>query len=112
MNDDGRWTIDKQMPSRPVERLFPLKPQHEILELTKALIRIPSVHSRPGEIGRCADFIEAWLTRRDIDYTRSDIADVPAITVLPRPGATEVLACRVKVIRDNREIPSALATDA
>ena len=28
------------------------------------------------------------------------------------PGATEVLACRVKVIRDNREIPSALATDA
>jgi len=65
--------------------------EQEIADLTSELLRIPSLHSRPEEIRRCADFIEAWLVRRDIDYTRSDISDVPAITVLPRPGATEVL---------------------
>ena len=65
--------------------------EQEIADLTSELIRIPSLHSRPKEIRRCADFIEAWLSRHDIDYTRSDISDVPAITVLPRPQATEVL---------------------
>lgn len=65
--------------------------ERQIADLTSELIRIPSAHSRPDEIRRCADFIEAWLDRRDIDYQRSDIAGVPAITVLPRPQATEIL---------------------
>ncbi len=65
--------------------------EQQIVDFTSELIRIPSVHSQPEEIQRCADFIEAWLTRRDIDYQRSDIAGVPALTVLPRPQATEIL---------------------
>jgi len=65
--------------------------ERQIADLTSELIRIPSAHSRPDEIRRCADFIEAWLTRRDINYQRSDIAGVPAITVLPRPQTTEIL---------------------
>ena len=65
--------------------------EQQIADLTSELIRIPSTHSRPDEIRRCADFIEAWLARRDIDYQRSDIAGVPALTVLPQPKATEIL---------------------
>jgi succinyl-diaminopimelate desuccinylase len=65
--------------------------EQQIVDLTSELIRIPSAHSRPDEIRRCADFIETWLARRDIAYQRSDIAGVPAITVLPRPQATEIL---------------------
>jgi succinyl-diaminopimelate desuccinylase len=65
--------------------------ERQIADLTSELIRIPSAHSRPDEIRRCADFIDAWLARRDIDYQRSYIGDVPAITVLPRPQATEIL---------------------
>lgn len=65
--------------------------EQQITDLTSELIRIPSTHSQPDEIRRCADFIETWLARRDIDYQRSDIAGVPAITVLPRPQATEIL---------------------
>ncbi len=65
--------------------------EQQIVDLTSELIRIPTTQSRPDDIRRCADFIEDWLARRDIDYQRSDIAGVPAITVLPRPQATEIL---------------------
>lgn len=63
----------------------------QIAALTAELIRIPTTHSRPQEIQRCADFIEDWLSRHDIHYQRSDHAGVPSITVLPRPKTTEVL---------------------
>jgi succinyl-diaminopimelate desuccinylase len=65
--------------------------ERQIVDLTSELIRIPSAHSRPDEIRRCADFIEGWLVSRKIACQRSDIAGVPAITVLPRPRATEIL---------------------
>ncbi len=65
--------------------------ERQIVNLTSELIRIPTTHSRPDDIQRCADFIEAWLARRDISYQRSDISGVPAITVLPRPRAAEIL---------------------
>ncbi len=68
-----------------------MKREQQIAALTGELVQIPSTHSRPAEIKRCADFIEAWLKHRDIDYQRSDIGGVPAITVLPRPQATEIL---------------------
>ena len=68
-----------------------MKIEAQIADLTSDLIRIPSTHSRPEEIRRCADFIEAWLSRRDIDYQRFDHAGVPAITVLPRPKTVEIL---------------------
>lgn len=65
--------------------------QQEIVKLTKALIRIPSVHSRPHEIQRCAGYIQAWLDERSISYQRKDINGTPSILVLPRPGRARVL---------------------
>ena len=63
----------------------------QIAALTAELIEIPTTHACPEEIKRCADFIEAWLSQRHIEYSRYDIAGIPAITVLPRPQAAEIL---------------------
>lgn len=68
-----------------------MQSQQEIVALTKALIRIPSVHSRPHEIRRCADYIEAWLGERSIDYQRKDINGTPSLLVLPKPDHMRVL---------------------
>jgi succinyl-diaminopimelate desuccinylase len=65
--------------------------QHETLELTKDLIRIPSTHSRQSNIHQCADFIGRWLSRNDITFERHNIENVPSITVLPTHGTTPVL---------------------
>lgn len=63
----------------------------EILELTKELIRIPSTHSRPEEIFRCADFIEEWLRKHHITSTRHDSAGIPSITVMPKAKKPKTL---------------------
>ncbi len=55
----------------------------ELIELTSALIHIPSTHSQPEEIGKCASFIETWLNSNSIQYRRLDIEEVPSILVLP-----------------------------
>ncbi len=68
-----------------------MHPEQEIVDLTKALIRIPSVHSRPAEIQRCADFIEAWLDQRNIAYERRDINGTPSLLVLPASARLPVL---------------------
>ncbi len=68
-----------------------MQPDRQIVELTKDLIRIPSTHSRPEEIGRCADHIAAWLTRRDIEYQRIDIKGTPSILALPEKAKTRLL---------------------
>lgn len=65
--------------------------QQEILNLTKTLIRIPSVHSRPHEIQRCADAIETWLGERDIACLRREIEGTPSLLVLPMENRAEVL---------------------
>jgi succinyl-diaminopimelate desuccinylase len=65
--------------------------QSEILELTKELIAIPSTHSRPEEIDRCADFIENWLKRFDIRSRRFDCNGIPTLAVMP----DDSLTCRI-----------------
>ena len=68
-----------------------MQPERQIVELTKELIRIPSTHTRPKEIGRCADFIEAWLSDHHIEYRRFDIKGTPSFTVLPANRNVTVL---------------------
>ncbi len=65
--------------------------QQAIVDLTKALIRIPSVHSRPHEIQRCAGFIEAWLGERNIAFQRREINGTPSLLVLPQSDHVQVL---------------------
>lgn len=62
-----------------------------IADLTAELIKFPTIHSRPEELKQCADFIEDWLSQRNIAYSRYDHGGIPAITVLPRTNATEIL---------------------
>jgi succinyl-diaminopimelate desuccinylase len=68
-----------------------MQPERQIVELTKELIRIPSTHTRPKEISRCADFIEAWLSRHHIKFRRFDIKGTPSFTVLPENQNVNVL---------------------
>lgn len=62
-----------------------------LLELTKALIRIPSTQSRPEQIAHCATFIEQWLAANGIAYTRYDQGSAPSIVVLPQKGYAPLL---------------------
>ncbi|MGD9187720.1 MAG: M20/M25/M40 family metallo-hydrolase [Desulfobacteraceae bacterium] len=63
----------------------------EIVELTKALIRIPSVHSRPEEIRRCSEFIANWLTSQGIESQQTVLKGVPSIIAGPKSGASQVV---------------------
>ena len=63
----------------------------EIVQLTQDLIRFKTMQSRPEEIGRCADFIEAYLTRHNIAYQRANRNGVPSLAVLPAPRSAPVL---------------------
>lgn len=65
--------------------------QQAIVDLTKALIRIPSMHSRPNDIQRCVGFIEAWLEERNIVFQRRDINGTPSLLVLPQSDHVRVL---------------------
>jgi succinyl-diaminopimelate desuccinylase len=55
----------------------------ELVELTKSLIRFPSVHSRPDQIHACADTIEGYLKSSDIAFQRFNFNNTPSILVLP-----------------------------
>ncbi len=55
----------------------------ELIELTKSLIRYPSVHDRPDQIHACAGFIEDYLKSAGISYQRFDFNNVPSILVMP-----------------------------
>lgn len=63
----------------------------ELVELTKELIGIPSVHSRPAEIVRCADRIGDWLAAHDIPFRRFDRDGIPSLAVLPAAESCPVL---------------------
>ncbi|MBU0985620.1 MAG: M20 family metallopeptidase [Proteobacteria bacterium] len=63
----------------------------EITRLTKTLIRFKTMPSRPGEIQRCAEFIEDWLKVWDIDYRRLAYGKVPSILALPQNNFTPIL---------------------
>lgn len=66
--------------------------EKELLELTKALIRIPSTHSRPEKISECTDYIAQWLNKHGIIYTRHIENNVPSIVVMPSKSAeTKIL---------------------
>ena len=63
----------------------------EIIPLLKELIEFKSTASRPGEITRCADFIEACVQQTGAEYTRMDHNNVPSILVTPKARVTPVL---------------------
>ena len=63
----------------------------EIIELTKQLIRFKSMHSNPGEIHRCVDFIESYFNDLGVTCTRLNYENVPSLLVLPTDGFARVL---------------------
>ena len=58
----------------------------EITKLAKSLIQIPTVHSRPHEIIRCAEFIEDYLNELGIQYQSFHHNSTPSILVQPKSG--------------------------
>ena len=63
----------------------------ELIELTKSLIRYPSVHSRPDQIHACADTIEDYLKSSRIAYQRFNFNNIPSILVLPENQSAPVV---------------------
>ncbi len=55
----------------------------ELIELTKSLIRYPSVQSRPDQIHACADTIGDYLKTSGIFFQRFNFNNTPSILVLP-----------------------------
>ncbi len=65
--------------------------ERDIVELTKALIEIPSTHTRPDQILRCADFISDWLTLHAVEHQQTVTNDIPSIIAGPRSGNSQVV---------------------
>jgi succinyl-diaminopimelate desuccinylase len=65
--------------------------ENELVGLTADLIGFPSMHSRPEEIGRCMDYIQAWLERHGIAARRLEQNGVPTLLVLPPAGRVPLL---------------------
>jgi succinyl-diaminopimelate desuccinylase len=63
----------------------------EIIRLTKTLIRFKTMHSKPGEIQRCAEFIEDYLKVWAVEYQRHDHGKFPSILVLPQNDFAPIL---------------------
>lgn len=68
-----------------------MEPLREIVSLTKDLIRIPSTHSRPEEIRRCAAFIKTWLEKRGLACQSTVRQGLPHITTLSENRRAPVL---------------------
>jgi succinyl-diaminopimelate desuccinylase len=64
---------------------------HEIIELTKALIRFKTMHKNPEEILRCAGFIENYFKKHHIVCKRVEHDGTPSIFVLPAGKTVPVL---------------------
>jgi succinyl-diaminopimelate desuccinylase len=62
-----------------------------ITDLLSRLVAIPSTHSRPEEIERCADTIVDWLEARQIQCRKRVHNGVPTITALPAADRTPIL---------------------
>ncbi len=65
--------------------------QAALLNLTKELIRIPSTNSRPDKIQKCDQWIQSWLSSRNIHYTSVLHNHVPSLLVLPKENYSPVL---------------------
>ena len=63
----------------------------ELINLLSCLIEIPSTHSRPAEIDRCADHIAGWLADRRIQYRQQVHNGIPTVTALPAEEHTPIL---------------------
>ncbi|UCE08534.1 MAG: M20/M25/M40 family metallo-hydrolase, partial [bacterium] len=63
----------------------------EIIDLTKELIRLKTMHSKPEEIQRCASHIENYLKNNDIPYRRMDHNQIPSIWVMPPNDYASIL---------------------
>jgi succinyl-diaminopimelate desuccinylase len=70
----------------------------EIIALTSDLIRIPSMHSRPGEIQRCADFILNWCAKQSITARAVVHESIPSILVMPAGPARLLLMTHMDVV--------------
>lgn len=70
----------------------------EIIALTAELIRIPSMHARPGEIMRCADFISRWCAEQSMSARTIVHNDVPSILVLPAEPVRLLLMSHMDVV--------------
>ena len=62
-----------------------------LIRLLSDLVKIPSTHSRPREIARCADFVIEWLETYEIECRKHIHDGVPTITALPAPDRTPIL---------------------
>lgn len=71
---------------------------HEIITLTEDLIRIPSMHSRPAEIMRCADFIMQWCERQGLAARRIVHDGTPSVLVMPAGKARLLLMSHIDVV--------------
>lgn len=63
----------------------------ELIELTKTLMTFRTMHSRPEEIRRCADFIESYLRNIPVTVQRMDCQGIPSLWVIPTKGRVPVL---------------------
>jgi len=63
----------------------------DIIPLTKELIRFATMHAKPREIRRCADFIENYLKKCGATPQRFEFQGVPSIAVMPPGGQAPVL---------------------
>jgi len=70
----------------------------EIISLTQDLIRIPSMHSRPGEIMRCADFIMEWCSSQGIAARKVVHDGIPSVVVMPAGAARLLLMAHMDVV--------------
>ncbi len=62
-----------------------------LTDLLIRLVEIPSTHSRPKEIARCADFVIEWLENHGIECRKHIHDGVPTITALPAANRTPIL---------------------
>jgi succinyl-diaminopimelate desuccinylase len=65
--------------------------QKELISLTSDLIKIPSTHSRPDEIHRCAQKIEQYLETEEITYQKVIHNNIPSLLILPTPSYAPLL---------------------
>jgi len=63
----------------------------DIIELTKALIRFPTLQKRPEQIRYCIGFIEGFLNTNRIGYRRFDHEGIPSLLVAAGNTRTPVL---------------------
>ncbi len=70
----------------------------EIIALTQDLIRIPSMHSHPEEIMRCADFVLHWCARHDLAARKIDQNGIPSVLVMPQQPARLLLMTHIDVV--------------